>query len=48
MSQRRLDELTRMGALAAKRDGRSTKYDIAELDRYATDLPEWGPPSVNS
>jgi excisionase family DNA binding protein len=48
ISQRRLDELTRVGALAAKRDGRSVKYDITELDRYASDLPDWEPRSVDS
>jgi excisionase family DNA binding protein len=48
ISQRRLDELTRVGALAAKRDGRSVKYDITELDRYASDLHDWEPRSVDS
>ena len=43
MSIRRLDELTKLGHLAAKRDGSSVKYDIDELNRYAADLPSYEP-----
>lgn len=42
-SQRRLDELIRLGAISAVRDGRSVKITAAELDRYIADLPAWEP-----
>lgn len=43
MSERRLDEITKAGELAAKRDNRSVKYDIEELDRWADSLPSYEP-----
>jgi hypothetical protein len=47
MSTRRLFDLTKYGAIAAKRDGRRVKYDVRELDRYADSLSDYEPRSAS-
>ena len=42
-SPRRLDELIRIGAIAAVRDGRNVKITAVELERYIADLPSYEP-----
>ena len=41
-----IDRLIRSGVLAAKKDGRRTVIDVAELDRYADGLPSIEPRSA--
>lgn len=43
MSVRRLDELLRVGAINALRDGRSVKITGRELERYISELPSYEP-----
>lgn len=45
-SPRRLDELIRIGAITAVRDGRNVKITAAELERYIADLPSYEPVSA--
>lgn len=45
-SQRRLDELIKMGAISAVRDGRNVKVTTTELERYISDLPSYEPASA--
>jgi hypothetical protein len=40
---RRVHELRRAGSLAAVQDGRSLKFTIQELQRYANSLPAFEP-----
>jgi hypothetical protein len=42
-TSRRIHELRRSGSLAAVQDGRSLKFTIQELTRYAASLPAFEP-----
>lgn len=39
-----LSELVAKGRLDAKKLGRRTMFEVAELQRFAADLPSWEPP----
>jgi len=38
-----LDRLVRAGKISAKKMGRLVKFDAAELQRFANELPAWEP-----
>lgn len=43
LSERQLDRLVRTAEILAVRDGRTVKFNRAELDRYADSLPSLEP-----